>query len=104
MDFLYPSTPAYKGMNAPAQAPAGFLGSLFGGLLSGGTPVYKTVSGNGAYAPAPSTGWWQVFTGAPSYQTAPSSIAAPDAASAADPSSDASGACPIEPTTQVVIL
>jgi hypothetical protein len=104
MDFLYPSTPAYKGMNAPAQAPTGLLGSLFGGLLGGATPVYKTVNGNGAYAQAPSAGWWQVLAGSPSYQTAPSSIATPDAASAADPSSAVTGACPIEPTTQVVIL
>lgn len=104
MDFLYPSTPAYKGMNAPAQASTGLVASLFGGLFGNTTPVYKTVHGNGAYAQAPSASWWQVITGVPSYQTAPSTIVTPDAASAAVAGSDAVSGCPIEPTTQVVIL
>lgn len=76
MDFFTRNTPVYKSaasrMPTLAQqaAPSGLL-SLLGSLLGRSTPVYKTVDGHIAQAPA-SSGFLSMFAVTPSYKTAPS--------------------------------
>ena len=72
MAFFNSSSPAYKtamSPNASASAPSSGLASLFGSLIGGTSPTYKTLAGQGAQAPA-SSGLLQIFVGgAPSYKT-----------------------------------
>src|SRR5215216_6523420 len=75
MDFFTRNSPVYKraASRVPtlAQAAPSGLMSLFGSLLGRSTPIYKTVDGHVAQAPA-SSGLLSMFTVTPSYKTAPS--------------------------------
>ena len=107
MAFFNSSSPAYKTANAPnvaASAPSSNA-SLFGSLIGGSTPVYKTLDGQAGQAPA-SSGLLQIFVGsAPSYKTAPQAantdLADADGDAADD--TDGSASCPL-PTDTVVVL
>jgi len=82
MDFLNRTTPVYKRANASKVASASpaapnWLTGLFGSLLGGASPIYKTVDGQGVKAPT-SSGFWSMFTAAaPSYKTAPAMTIGP---------------------------
>ena len=73
MAFFNSSSPPYKtamSPNASASAPSSGLASLFGSLIGGTSPAYKTFAGQVAQAPA-SSGLLRIFIGnAPSYKTA----------------------------------
>jgi hypothetical protein len=73
-------------------APSGLSG-LIGSLFGSATPTYKTVDGGAVTAPAPSSGFWSMFSMfavTPSYKTAPAAVAETDAG---DPGVDDSGVC-----------
>ncbi len=107
MNFLiWNAAPGYKGTQLqPVRT--GLLAGL-GSMLGGVTPVYKTVGGQGAQAPAPSSGWWPMSSTAPVYKTARSSAAASTApyspsSDVGDDESDPVCVCDDE-TTQVVVI
>jgi hypothetical protein len=108
MAFFNSSSPVYKTAAAPnaiASAPSSGA-SLFGSLIGGSTPVYKTLDGQAGQAPA-SSGMLQIFVGsAPSYKTAPQTgnSDVPDSDGGdADDTDDGSASCPL-PTDTVVVL
>jgi len=116
MEFLYSNaTPSYKGMSAQRQMSSGFLSGLFGNLLGGSAPSYRTVDGRRVSAQS-SSSWWSVLSKAPSYKTAPKATvpAAPaqevmqrcDESSADNGEIDAEQTCVCAPAdaTQIVIL
>ncbi len=107
MDFLiWNAAPGYKG-NQLQPARTGLLAGL-GNVLGGVTPVYKTVGGQGAQAPASSSGWWPVSSAAPVYKTAQSSAAASAAPNTLSPDEGADDSDPVcvcdDETTEVVIV
>ena len=75
MAFFNSSSPVYKKIasrDAASYTPSGSngLASMFGSLLGGSTPVYKTRDGHAAREPS-SSGLLRIFIGAPpSYKTA----------------------------------
>jgi hypothetical protein len=75
MDFFTRTTPVYKSaenrmqMRSQLTAPSGLMGFL-GSLMGRSTPIYKTVDGHIAQAPA-SSGLLSMFTVTPSYKTVP---------------------------------
>ena len=73
MAFFNSSSPAYKTaatLNASASAPSNRLASMFGSLLGGSSPAYKTLDGQAQQAPA-TCGLLRIFIGgAPSYKAA----------------------------------
>jgi len=111
MAFINCSAPAYKTIGsstAPAyapSAPSSGLASLFGSLIGGTTPIYKTLDGQARQTPA-STGLLRIFVDTqPSYKTAPSAVSpdlTDDGGDDAD-ADDASADCP-PPTDTVVLL
>jgi hypothetical protein len=108
MAFFNSSSPAYKTAASPnAAVPAPSSGaSLFGSLIGGSTPVYKTLDGQAGQAPA-SSGMLRIFVGsAPSYKTAPPATntdLADSDGGVADDTDDGSASCPL-PTDTVVVL
>lgn len=77
MAFFNSSSPVYKNaasLNATQYTPSGSngLASMFGSLLGGTTPVYKTREGRqAAREPGSSSGLLRIFIGTPpSYKTA----------------------------------
>ena len=100
------SSPAYKTATSPNAvayapvAPSSGLAGLFGSLLGGTKPVYKTLDGQAGQAPAaPSSGLMRIFVGTvPTYKTA--QLAAD--ADAVD-NDDADDACDV-PTDTIVVL
>ena len=112
MAFFNSSSPAYKkaaSLNASAYAPAtasNGLASMFGSLLGGTTPVYKTVGGHAGRAPDSSSGLLRIFVGTPpSYKTAQpvNTELVDDDVCDADEAEYADDACP-SPTDTVVLL
>ena len=116
MAFFNSSSPVYKKIasrDATPYTPAGSngLASMFGSLLGGTTPVYKTRDGHSAREPSPSSGLLRIFIGAPpSYKTVERMIPelvdedlveAVDAVQAE--AEDADDACP-PPIDRVVLL
>lgn len=103
MEFFYRNaSPSYKGAQIQPQARNGLLSGLFGGLLGGGTPSYKTVDARGVLTPTPSRSSWLPFvTPTPSYKTAPTALE--DSIDLSDESQDgdAESGCGV---TQVVVL
>ena len=79
MDFFNRNAPAYRGNNSQPQARNGLFSGLFGNLLGGGTPSYKTGKERRAQASAPDRGWWQVFLVTPSYKTPSPTTDVPEA-------------------------
>ena len=75
MDFFTRNTPGYRSANSRMQmrsqmaAPSGLMG-LLGSLMGRSTPIYKSVDGHIAQAPA-SSGFLSMFAVTPSYKTAP---------------------------------
>lgn len=75
MAFFNSSSPVYKKIasrDAASYTPSGSngLASMFGSLLGGSTPVYKTRDGHAAREPS-SSGLLRIFIGTPpSYKTA----------------------------------
>ena len=74
MEFFTRVSPSYKSVaksqaSTRAAATSG-LSSLFGSLLGGATPAYKTVDGQRARAPT-SSSFWSMFSASPSYKTVP---------------------------------
>jgi hypothetical protein len=105
MALFNSSSPAYKTANSPNAvyapvAPSSGLAGLFGSLLGGSTPTYKTLDGQAGQAPAaPSSGLMRIFIGSdPTYKTA--QLAAD--ADAVDNDND-DGACDA-PIDTVVVL
>ena len=77
MALFNSSSPAYKTATSPNAvayapvAPSSGLAGLFGSLIGGRTPVYKTLDGQAGQAPASSSGLLRIFVGSsPSYKTA----------------------------------
>ena len=112
MAFFNSSSPAYKkaaSLNASAYAPATAshgLASMFGSLLGGTTPVYKTVDGQAGRAPSSSSDLLRIFIGtSPSYKTATQSVNTElaDDGGDVDEAEYADDACP-SPTDTVVLL
>lgn len=112
MAFFNSSSPAYKkaaSLNASAYAPAtasNGLASMFGSLLGGTTPVYKTVDGQVGRAPSSSSGLLRIFIGTPpSYKMATQSVNTElaDDGGDVDEAEYADDACP-SPTDTVVLL
>ncbi|MFT3695818.1 MAG: hypothetical protein QM831_21965 [Kofleriaceae bacterium] len=71
---LTSNSPAYKTASSPgAAAPvASGLASMFGSLIGGNTPTYKTTGEQPRQAPASSPGLLRIIIGSPpSYKTAP---------------------------------
>ncbi len=115
MNLFGNANPIYKGTRARPQATGGLFSGLFGSLIGGNAPSYKTVDGRAVNAQS-SASWWQALSSTPSYKTAPT--ATEPAASAQEvmqrcdvPFADngESGAeqtcvCAPEDTTQIVIL
>jgi hypothetical protein len=111
MELFNRISPVYKSAANKVQAYAqtaatnglsGLLGSLFGRSA----PVYKTVDGQSAKAPASSSGWWGMFSASPTYKKAPAVIDADADAcfeDAGEPGVDESGAC-IADQDQIVVL
>ena len=116
MAFFNSSSPAYKKAASPnatayaPSAPSNGLASMFGSLLGGTSPSYKTRDGHAAREPS-SSGLLRIFIGTPpSYKTAQPMTAelvdeefgeAVDAVQAED--EDADDACP-PPIDTVVLL
>ena len=108
MALFNSSSPAYKTANSPNAvayapvAPSSGLAGLFGSLIGGSTPVYKTLDGQAGQAPAASSsGLLRIFIGtSPSYKTAQ-----PTDAELADDEDggDADDACML-PTDTVIVL
>ena len=105
MALFNSSSPAYKTANSPNAvyapvAPSSGLAGLFGSLLGGSTPTYKTLDGQAGQASSTrSSSLMRIFIGTdPTYKTA--QIAA-DAADAVD--NDDDGACDA-PIDTVVVL
>jgi hypothetical protein len=114
MALFNSSSPAYKTATSPNAvlyapvAPSSGLAGLFGSLLGGSTPVYKTLDSQARQAPAQSlsSGLMRIFVGsAPSYKTAQAAEADPvDEGSDVDADGeDADDACST-PTDTVVLL
>ena len=104
MAFFNSSSPPYKtamSPNASASAPSSGLSSLFGSLIGGRTPVYKTLDGQAGQAPASSSGLLRIFVGSsPSYKTAqPADAEVIDD----EDGGDADDAC-MPPTDTIVVL
>jgi hypothetical protein len=103
MAFFNSSSPAYKTaatLNASASAPSNRLASMFGSLLDGTSPAYKTLDGQAPQAPA-SSGLLRIFIGgAPSYKTA--SFSTNPGADDVDDSDDEDACAP--PVDTVVVL
>ncbi|MEO8553996.1 MAG: hypothetical protein ABI678_28675 [Kofleriaceae bacterium] len=105
MEIFGRINPPYKSVSqATAAHPSiasrltGFFGSLFGASA----PVYQSVDGQGAYAPA-SSGFWSMFGGStPPYKIAPATTDGPldDTGTSVD---DDSGACAPGPDEIVVL-
>jgi hypothetical protein len=112
MAFFNSSSPAYTTATSPTavayapSAPSSGVASLFGSLVGGTTPAYKTLAGQAGQAPT-SSGLLQIFVGsAPSYKTAPpvtNTELADDDGGDADDTDDGSASCPL-PTDTVVVL
>ena len=108
MALFNSSSPAYKTANSPnavAYAPvapsSGFAG-LFGSLIGGTTPVYKTLDGQAAQVPTSSPGLLRIFIGsAPSYKTVQPAVS--DELDDGSDAEDADDACP-PPTDTVIVL
>ncbi len=106
MAFFNCTFPAYKTAAAPnvsASAPSSGLASMFGSLIGGTSPTYKTLDGQGAQAPA-SSGLLQIFIGgAPSYKTASQATTLDsDDGDTGDADDGCDSSCP--PPTDTVIL
>lgn len=110
MAFFNSSSPAYKkaaSLNATAYAPSASssgLASMFGSLLGGSAPAYKTLDGQAARA-STSPGLLRIFIGSPpSYKTVEqvSPELADEALDDADVVEDADDAC--SPPTDTVVL
>ena len=104
MAFFNSSSPAYKVANAPnasASAPSSGLASLFGSLIGGTSPAYKTLDGQAAHAPT-SSGLLRIFIGgAPSYKTVSRSA---NLDSDEGDTGDADDECDSSPTDTVIVL
>lgn len=110
MALFNSSSPAYKTATSPNAvayapvAPSSGLAGLFGSLIGGKTPVYKTLAGQAGQTPAQaSSGLLCIFIGsAPSYKTVQPALSdeLDDDGSDAD---DADDACP-PPTDTVIVL
>ncbi len=106
MALFNSSSPVYKtsaspntGVYAPT-APSSGLASMFGSLIGGTKPVYKTLDGQAGQAPT-SSGLLQIFVGnGPSYKTAPQ---ATDLDTDDGDAGDADDTCS-PPTDTVVVL
>ena len=105
MALFNSSSPAYKTANSPNAvyapvAPSSGLAGLFGSLLGGSTPTYKTLDGQAGQASATrSSSLMRIFVGTdPTYKTA--QLAADAVAVDND---DDDGACD-EPIDTVVVL
>ena len=106
MPLFNSSSPLYKtaasptaGVYAPT-APSSRLASMFGSLIGGSAPVYKTLDGQAGQAPA-SSGLFQIFVGnGPSYKTAPQTT---ELDTDDGDAGDADDTCP-PPTDTVVVL
>jgi hypothetical protein len=115
MAFFNSSSPVYKKIasrDSASYTPSGShgLASMFGSLLGGTTPVYKTRDGHAAREPS-SSGLLRIFVGTPpSYKTAQlmnPELADEDLGEAVDAveaeDEDADDACP-PPIDTVVLL
>jgi hypothetical protein len=111
MAFFNSSSPAYKtaaSLNAAAYAPSTpstGIASLFGSLLGGTSPAYKTLDAQAGQAPAssPSSGLMRIFVGSsPSYKTAQPSMSSELVDDGGD--DDADDASCLPPIDTVVVL
>lgn len=109
MALFNSSSPAYKTAASPNAvayapvAPSSSLAGLFGSLIGGTTPVYKTLDGPAGQAPVQaSSGLLRIFIGsAPSYKTAQPAVS--DELDDGSDADDADDACP-PPTDTVIVL
>jgi len=106
MALFNSSSPAYKTASSPNAvyapvAPSSGLAGLFGSLVGGSTPTYKTLGQAGRAPAAPSSGLMRIFIGTdPTYKTA--QLAA-DADVVDNDDDDDDGACDA-PIDTVVVL
>lgn len=109
MALFNSSSPAYKTASSPNAvayapvAPSSGLASLFGSLIGGTTPVYKTLDGQAGQTPVQaSSGLLRIFIGsAPSYKTVQPAVS--DELDDGSDADDADDACP-PPTDTVIVL
>jgi len=109
MALFNSSSPAYKTANSPNTvyapvAPSSGLAGLFGSLLGGTTPTYKTLDGQAGQASSTrSSSLMRIFIGTdPTYKTAQLAADA-DAVDNDDDADDADDACDA-PIDTVVVL
>ncbi len=107
MALFNSSSPAYKTATSPNAvayapvAPSSGLAGLFGSLIGGTKPIYKSLDGQAGQAPSSSSGLLRIFVGtSPSYKTAqPADAELVDD----EDDGDADDAC-LPPTDTIVVL